>query len=210
MATKKTIIFDFDGTIADTLSQIFEIINQLAEKNGFKRLTRDEFEAVRSLPPLDIIKKFKIPVLKIPYLVLEGQKMMRAKISESPLFPGVKEVLTELKNRGYRLGILSSNSKENIEMFLKKHNLMFFDFIHSEQNLFGKDKSLKNILKSNNLNKNEVIYVGDEVRDIVACEKVGVDMIAVTWGLNSSQILERYHPQYLISTPSEILEKISA
>ncbi len=209
MTSKKTIIFDFDGTIADTLPFTYEILKELAKKYKIVDLTPEEFNRYRSKSPIEAIKDYKIPLYKLPFLLREGQQMLEKNISKIGFIAGMKETLKELKNRGYRLGVLSSNSKENIERFLKNHNLRIFDFIHSESNIFGKDKSLKNILKSNNLNKNEVIYVGDEVRDIVACEKVGVDVIAVTWGFNSPQILRKYHPRYLINTPSEILEKIS-
>jgi HAD superfamily hydrolase (TIGR01549 family) len=206
MKNKKVIIFDFDGTLADTLSFTFAIVNKLAKKYRFKEVARTEFEKARNQSAIDIIKKYRIPIWKIPALVYKGQQLLRSEMSRVRFFPGIKEILIELKKRGYRLGILSSNSEENIKIFLENNQGEdLFDFIHSEKNLFGKDKALRNIIKKYNLNKEEVLYVGDEVRDIVACKKVGIDIIAVTWGFNSKTIIDKNKPQSVINSPKQLL-----
>ncbi len=202
---KKMIIFDFDGTIADSISFIFETANILAEKAGVKKLNTEELNLLRTKSPMEIIKTLKIPLYKIPFLLRDGRRLMHEKMEKIKFVDGMEEVLIELKSRGYRLGILSSNSKENIVKFLKKHRMEIFDFVHSELNLFGKDGALTRIIKENNLNKDEVLYVGDEVRDIESCLKIGLEVVAVTWGFNSRKILQEYHPQHIIDKPEELL-----
>jgi phosphoglycolate phosphatase-like HAD superfamily hydrolase len=83
-----------------------------------------------------------------------------------------------------------------------------FSFIHSELNLFGKSGALDKMLKKYKLHKPDVLYVGDEVRDIEACKKVGVDIVSVTWGFNSREVLEKYQPNKLVGTPEELLQCI--
>jgi phosphoglycolate phosphatase len=106
-----------------------------------------------------------------------------------------------LNKRGYRLGILTSNSSNNVKSFLRRNNLEYFDFIHSESNLFGKDKVLKRL----KVRLNNLVYVGDETRDVEAGKKCGVKVVAVTWGLSTKEPLFKSRPDWLISDPNELL-----
>jgi HAD superfamily hydrolase (TIGR01549 family) len=203
------LIFDFDGTIADTLSAIVRLVNEHAKEINIKPLDETDVDELRGMSNLDIIKKYKVPLLKVPYLVLRAQKELNHRIGEMSLFPGVKELVFDLKRRGIRLGILTSNSRENVQKFLKAHDLDVFDFIHAEQNFFGKNWALLHLLKKFNLKKEEVIYVGDEVRDIEACQKVSVPVIAVSWGFHRRKLLQDKLPTYLVDSPDEIRAIVS-
>ena len=206
MSNKKTINFDFDGTIADTIPFLLEIINQLARENNFPELKQLEFIKAKSESPLQIIKKYKIPLYKIPGLLIRGQQLLGQKMGQVKFIRGMREILFKLKNKGYRFGILSSNSVANIKLFLQANKCPVFNFIHSEKNLFGKDKSLKNILKKYKLKKDDIVYVGDEVRDIEACRKAGIKIIAVAWGFNNKDLLFESCPDYMVDKPEDILK----
>ena len=134
-----TLIFDFDGTIADTLSAIIRLVNEHAKEFNIKPLADTDVDELRGMSNLEIIKKYKVPLVKVPYLVLRAQKELNQRIGEMSLFPGVKELVLDLKRRGIRMGILTSNSRENVQKFLRAQVLDVFDFIHAEQNFFGKN-----------------------------------------------------------------------
>jgi len=199
-----TLIFDFDGTIADTLSAIIRLVNEHAEEFNIKPLAETDVDELRGMSNLDIIKKYKVPLVKVPYLALRAQKELNQRIGEMSLFPGVKELVLDLKRRGIRLGILTSNSRENVRKFLMAQDLDVFDFIHAEQNFFGKNWALLHLLKKFHLKKEEVIYAGDEVRDIEACQKVNIAVIAVSWGFHRRKLLQDKRPTYLVDSPDEI------
>lgn len=202
-----TIIFDFDGTLGNSMALIFKIYNLLSAKYGLKNISISQVEKFRNKTPKEILSYLAIPFFKIPFLFFEGRSMFYDRISEVELFQGILPVL-KILSKHYSLGVLTSNSKKNIEAFLKQNNLNFFEFIHSEFNIFGKDKALKKIMNSRSLNKEEVLYVGDEVRDIESCKKIGVDIVSVSWGLNAKEVLSRYNPEYLISKPEELLKVV--
>lgn len=199
-----TLIFDFDGTIADTLSAIIRLVNEHAEEFHIKPLAETDVDELRGMSNLEIIKKYKVPLVKVPYLALRAQKELNQRIGEMSLFPGVKELVLDLKRRGIRMGILTSNSRENVQKFLRAQDLDVFDFIHAEQNFFGKNWALLHLLKKFNLKKEEVIYAGDEVRDIEACQKVNIAVIAVSWGFHRRKLLQDKRPTYLVDSPDEI------
>ena len=204
----KTVIFDFDGTIADTLTTIVKLFNTQAKEFGLQPITKRDLEKFRNQSPFEIIKHFGISLIKAPFIAAKIRAELKKKIASVKLFPRIKEILNKLKNKGFQLGILSSNSKENIEEFLKKNDLSVFDFIHCEEKLFGKGQALKNLLKIHRLKNNEVLYVGDEVRDIEACREIGVKIISVTWGFNKKEILKKNKPDFLVDKPEQILRTI--
>lgn len=202
--TRCTLIFDFDGTIADTLSVIIRMVNGHADEFHIRPLDDQDVEDLRGLTNLEIIKKYRIPPLKIPALVLRSQKELHNRMHEVPIFPGIRDLVLELKAQGFRLGILTSNSEENVRKFLRQKDLDVFDFIHSESNLFGKNRALLHLLHKHDLHREDVVYIGDEARDIEACRRVRIAVVAVSWGFHRRELLQGHNPDHLVDTPDEL------
>ena len=204
------LIFDFDGTLANTLSAIIKLINGHAQEYQIKPLGDKDVENLRGMSNLDIIRKYHIPVVKVPSLILRTQKELHQKIDQVELFPGIRELVLSLKRRMFRLGILTSNSRENVQKLLRARDLDVFDFIHSESNFFGKTRALLHLLHKHGLAKDEVIYIGDEARDIEACHHAGVAVIAVSWGFHRKDLLRAKNPTFLVDSPVEIENIVTA
>lgn len=203
---KKIIIFDFDGTIADSFPPMIKILKNQVKEMGYGDLSDKQIEILRSMRPFDIIRYFKFPIWKIPKLINTVREKLFLQINTVKIFSGVRELIEDLKNRNIRFGILTSNSKKAVEAFLKINSLDGFEFIESETNIFKKSSHLSYIIKKYSLNKKDIIYVGDEVRDIEACHEARIDVIAVTWGYNNKEVLEKNNPTFIVNSPSEILK----
>ncbi|MBD2570284.1 HAD-IA family hydrolase [Anabaena lutea] len=207
--TQKVIIFDFDGTIADTVDALVTLANRLALEFGYVQITPNELALLRNLTSREIIKYSGISLFRIPFLVKKVKSELKDKIKDFQPIPGMKEVLTELKNQDFRLGIITSNSQENVTEFLNCHDLGYlFEFIHSGVTIFGKTTIINNVLRQRQIKSQSVIYVGDETRDIEASKKANIKVIAVTWGFNSAEALLKQKPDFLIDHPSELLQII--
>ncbi len=128
---------------------------------------------------------------------------------EIPLIDGIHTVLHTLKSKGYRLGIVSSNGEENIRRFLKHHDVDVFEVIHTGSSLFGKHRIIDRFLSKFDLNQREVVFIGDEVRDVEAAQKSGIHVIAVTWGFNSHEALLTLKPDKIVTHPTELLPALS-
>jgi phosphoglycolate phosphatase len=201
MKDMPTIVFDFDGTLVDSMKATLEIINNLSSVHGFRKVKESEIEAFRKNGSREMIKKLGIPLLKLPRVVFEVRKGINERIETLDPIKGMPKIIKSLNARGYKLGILTSNSSVNVKSFLKRNDLEYFEFIHSESNIFGKDKVLKRLKgKLKNL-----VYVGDETRDIEAGKKCNIKVVAVTWGFNAKRPLFDSKPDWLISDPNELL-----
>ncbi|MEA5507071.1 HAD-IA family hydrolase [Halotia wernerae UHCC 0503] len=209
--TQKVIIFDFDGTIADTVDALVSIANRLAVEFGYVQITPQELALLRNLTSREIIKYSGISLFRIPFLLKKVKGELKNKIQEFKPIPGIQEALIDLQNHGYKLGIITSNSKENVTAFLKNNELdNLFDFIYSGVTIFGKTTIINNVLRQKQLKPQAVIYVGDETRDIEASRKANIKVIAVTWGFNSQKVLAQQNPDFLIHQPNELLEVIKS
>ncbi|TFI55676.1 HAD family hydrolase [Mastigocladus laminosus UU774] len=208
--TQKVIIFDFDGTIADTVDALVSVANRLAEEFGYVQITPEELNLLRNLTSREIINYSGISVFRIPFLVKKVKGELKRKIPELKPIAGMKEALIDLKNAGHHLGIITSNSKDNVTEFLKINELdNLFEFIYSGVTIFGKTTIINNVLRQKQIKVEEVIYVGDETRDIEASKKSNIKVVAVTWGFNSPEVLAKQKPNYLIHHPSELLEVVN-
>jgi len=207
--TQKVIIFDFDGTIADTVDALVNIANSLAVEFSFAPITSEEFLILKNLTSREIFKYSGIPLFKIPFLLKKVKKELKNKIPELKPIPGIEEALIELKESGNRLGIITSNSKGNVKEFLKINNLdNLFEFVHTGVTIFGKTTIINNVLKQKQIKTQEVIYVGDETRDIEASKKAQIKVCSVTWGFNSQEALAKENPDFLIHHPQELIEVV--
>ncbi len=205
--TTKVIIFDFDGTIADTVDALVSIANNLAVEFNYAQITPEEFVILKNLTSKEIFKYSGIPLFKIPFLLKKVKRELKNKIPELKPIQGIPEALLELKNDGNRLGIVTSNSKDNVKEFLKVNNLdNLFEFVHPGVTIFGKTKIINNILRQKQIKTQQVIYVGDETRDIEASKKSQVKVCSVTWGFNSEVALAKENPDFLIHHPRELVE----
>jgi phosphoglycolate phosphatase len=214
---KKYVVFDFDGTIVDSRNQFIKAFNEAAAKFGFRKMKGAKLDYFSSMSvKVSFTERYRMmgfPIYKLPIALIKAPRAakeirqnLRKGISSLREFDGMREVFFKLKESGYKLAIISTNSGSNIQEFLKRNDLEVFDKVFSSKGLFGKYYTIKKFLTKMKIKKEEMIYVGDELRDIVACQKTGVDIISVTWGYNSLDTLKQGNPRFIASNPSDLTE----
>jgi phosphoglycolate phosphatase len=201
----KLIIFDFDGTIADTLSAVVEIALKLNDKLRLFKKEEINIEDFRNMSSRDFINKLSMPKYKLIYYFWEGRRMFGSKIKSVQVFPGIKEVLENFHKAGIKLAVVTINSKSNVRRFLENNNINYFDIIASPLFFFNKAKEIKKVMERLNIKPEDTVYVGDETRDIECAQKAGVKSVAVTWGYHFRDLLARFKPNYMADTPEELL-----
>ena len=210
LARPKLLLFDFDGTVADTFQCGLEILNLMAPVFKYRRLEDADVSRARDMRTRELMKFLGIPATRMAKISQRGKEELNLRMDGIQPFDGMVEILRSLHADGFRLGILTSNSEENVAVFLKKFSIELFDFVCTSSKLTGKGRVIRKILKTHKLKPKQVLLVGDEVRDIEAAQETGIHMAAVTWGYNSRKAICSLNPDHVIETPEELREMVCA
>lgn len=202
----KYVFFDFDGTIADTERINFKIFEQLADKYKIRRVSYEELINIKKMSAKQLIDYLNVKKHKLPFILRRGKKLLSQNIKNVELCKeNFVDIVKALKNNGVKVAIITTNSKNNVASFLQNHEFNCFDFIVSSS-MFGKEHKIRKILKKESLEPNEVLYVGDEIRDITAAKSSNIKIASVSWGYNTVESLLKYKPDYLLNDPSELID----
>jgi phosphoglycolate phosphatase len=204
----RLILFDFDGTLADTLPWFRSVFHIVGEKHGFRKLDQGDHEKLRERDSKEILKMLGVPFWKVPMIANEMRGLMASRIRETKLFPGTSALLKNLAAKGARLGIVSSNSFENVSQILGAENMLRIQYHECGVSMFGKASKLKKVLRSSKTPPAQAIYIGDELRDLVAARAARVPFGAVSWGYNSPEALKKQCPDEMFLSMEEIVEKV--
>jgi len=207
----KNLIFDADGTLLDTVYGVQQSINYAMRKLGLPEFTKEQvlpflgpslMDTVINTLKFDEKMATKIVVLYREFYAKEGYAICE-------LFPGVKELLFELKNRGYTLTLATNKAQPYIEKIMQeKEVLELFDGIYGQElGQFSSDKTP--LVKKATAIAQPAIMVGDRFIDIIAAKNVGIDSIGVLWGSAEDGEFEEYEPTYVVEKPEDILKIVS-
>jgi len=203
---KSFLLFDFDGSIADSMHLGQKIANLIAPEFGLKAFSEEDFKRFRSLPMHKVIKELRIPFYKIPRVMSRALIEYRHFLPELEPCEGIVEMLKTLFDMRIPVALLSSNTGENVQMFLSRHSIDNFMWVEGTSGILKKAHRIKQQLKKHQLDAKNVIYIGDETRDIDAAHTCGLKVIAVTWGFHTADLLCSHNPDYLVEKPEEIVQ----
>ncbi len=204
------VVFDFDGTLCDSFRPVIGALNEIHESYGFRKVVEQEVPELRNFEMKEVLGRIGIGTFKLPFVVRRLRKLLAPRIATMGTFDGIPGLIADLNAKSLNVGVLTSNSLENVNLFLSNKN-MKMDFVSAGSSLFGKARHLNKL--KNKVTADVVrIYVGDETRDMQAAKEAGFVSVAVTWGYNTKSALERVEPDYIAENASmleEVLEKIS-
>ena len=197
MSKYDLVIFDFDGTLADTFTWFKFAINKAAVRYRFKQLSESEMEQLRNLETKEIIRYLGVSWWKMPFIAKYMRKLMGEDISHIKLFPGVRELLINLKSKNMKIIVLSSNSRENVEKVLGTDLLDTITHLECGISILGKKDKLNKVLRKYQALPENVIAIGDETRDIEAARTLKIISGAVSWGYSTPEALARENPDFI-------------
>jgi phosphoglycolate phosphatase len=204
------VIFDFDGTLADSTAWAIRAVRPLAERFKFKAVTEDEIAMLRGRTSREIIDYLGLPLWKVPLVAAHGKKMMAAEAHAIPLFSGTGDLLRALSAAGLRLAIVSSNSEATIRSILGAELAALVDHYGCGAAIFGKAAKFKAVVKAARIAKDRVLCIGDETRDIEAAREAGLACGAVEWGYATRRALADHGPTMMFSAMDEIISRVAA
>ena len=209
----KLCVFDLDGTLLDTLDTVCEHINLALREEGIAPIST--FECARLLGKSAGDMFVEILSARGAFDLLRLQSLFRAYtrassgdlVGHSKPFPGIRELLHQLQERGVRVGVLS-NKRDESAKGLMYH---FFPTVrYTKGYLEGERRKpdpeqLWKLISHFGCTRDEVLYIGDTEVDIETGKNAGVKTIAVSWGYRTEAALRSAGASHVISLPEEIL-----
>ncbi len=212
----KVIIFDFDGTLCDTRSNIIIAFRATMEHLGLDMRDEETCGATIGLTLRDGFKSMypDFDDAKIDYCVETYRQIFAERRKElmPDLFPGVKETLEALRKRGYRMTIATSRLTDSLMLFMRHHGIdHYFEYaVGSDSVTHHKphpEPALKT-LRELNITPSEAIMVGDMPVDIAMAHNAGIRAIGVDYGNATRKELEAAEADWIVDDITKILSII--
>jgi phosphoglycolate phosphatase len=206
----KLVIFDFDGTLADSARWLARELNPLARRFGFRQVNESEIEALRGRDTHDVLRLLGVPAWKLPFIARRLRRRMAEDAETIQLFPGAKALLRRLACQGVVLGVVSSNSAENVQRILGPEAAALVEHYECGAALFGKAAKFRKLVRRARVKPCETLCIGDETRDIEAAREAGLASGAVAWGYARREVLAERAPTWFFETPDEVAARFAA
>lgn len=200
----KAVIFDFDGTIVDSLAAVIRVLEQI--KGTKKPMSEAEVEKLENLSMWQVARAMKVPLWKVPIIAARGRQLFHGHMENVRLHPGMASLLAMLHKK-LPLFVLSTNRSKNIEKYLSMHGLdRYVTRIYGEANPLSKVHKMRELLSREGLKAQDTLCIGDEIVDIKSAHKLGMPVAAVSWGFSSRDGLISYNPESLSDTVTNLRE----
>jgi phosphoglycolate phosphatase len=203
------VIFDLDGTLADSFPWFLRNVNGIADRFGFRRIADGDVEQLRHAGSREIVKRLEVPTWKLPLIARHMRRMKADHIDGIPLFPGVEAMLRGLRDGGLTLALVSSDHEANARRQLGAVANLFAHF-DCGASLFGKAKKFRRLVKRTGVSPQQVLSVGDEVRDIEAARTAGIACAAVMWGYAAPDALRALKPDLVFERMDDVATTLVA
>lgn len=209
-----TIIFDLDGTLVDSLEDLADTVNILLNKRGYPVHKLDQYRYFVGNGVIKLIEralpqehKDEVMVLKKEFDEIYSLNCL----NKTYVYSGIKELIDELKVRGFNLAVVTNKPQEHAVRIIKSLFPKRFKYVFGNSMRHPKkpDPCLTNlVINLFDVKKNEVIYIGDSDIDIQTAKNAKVKSIGVAWGFRGAKELRESKADYVVNQASEILEVI--
>jgi phosphoglycolate phosphatase len=206
---ERAVIFDFDGTIADSFDYVFAFL--LGEARKSRTYTSAERQQMRTMSMPRLAVHLGVPAWRLVFTYFRGRRYLRTHMETVHAFDGMVEVIRQLHADGWSLFVASANSSRNVRNMLRQYGVLdYFTAALGGSSFMGKASFIRHMLRRYRLRKSNTWYVGDEKGDVVAAAAAGVPCIAVSWGFADPADLQYLAPAGFAEKPADIPKILEA
>jgi phosphoglycolate phosphatase len=200
----RLVLFDFDGTLADSFPFFLQVFNELAAEHGFKAIDPATLPSLRHHTARQMMKHVGMPFWKLPIVAKSFIARMRVSVSSIQRFDGVDAVLKHLVAKGATLAIVTSNSLENVHAILGPDNMRHISHFECGMSIFGKPARIQRVFRQTRIPREAAIYIGDQLTDLEAAHKAGIPFGAVSWGYGTLESMRTHGADHEFESMSEL------
>lgn len=194
------IIFDWDGTLMDSIDKIVACVSEAAKLTN---LPVPSPESIRNIIGLSLDNAMatlypSLPSAKRQQLVdAYRHQYSHSNEQQTPFYPGIKDWLMLLKEQGYKLAVATGKGRNGLDRMLFEHDLTdFFAITYCADEALSKPHPLmlNNILCELDMDPEQALMIGDSSFDLEMANNANMDCIGVTYGVHCETVLSRYNP----------------
>ena len=204
------VIFDFDGTLADSFAWFLSAWNSVAPTRGLRPVEPAQLDEYRGLGVREMMRALDVPLLKVPALMTAMRREMSRNLAQVQLFDGAGALLAGLRRHGVRCAIVSSNTQANVEHILGRKYAAMIDHFACGASLLGKRRKFREVLAAVDVPCGKTLCVGDELRDADAAAAAGLDFIGASWGFATPAALAAASPLAPAASFDELFARVIA
>ena len=211
----KAIIFDLDGTLTDTLEDLYLSVNYALRSCGLPERSLDEVRrfvgnGVRQLIERAVPEGTDPPVVAKCFETFHSYYIIHCQ-DHTALYPGIATLLMSLHTKGYRMAVVSNKIQDGVTELAQSYFRGVIDVAIGEQPGIPRKPEpdmLYNALAQLGVDASEAIYVGDSDVDLQTAANAGLPCISVLWGFRSRNFLVAHGATMLAETPQDILQLV--
>ncbi len=207
MARYRLVVFDFDGTLADSWPWFMANLAGLVERHRLRKVAPDEIETLRGRPSREVVRHLGVRFWQMPFIARDMRRRVAADAGAIPLFDGVPELLRDIAATGTSIAVVTSNAEAMVRRVLGPSASCIDHFVCGIA-MFGKARRFRRLRRKLGLAPSDVLCVGDEVRDIDAAREAGLAAGAVLWGYANAAALAAAKPDLTFATRDAVRETV--
>ncbi|GGE59465.1 hydrolase [Streptosporangium jomthongense] len=206
----KVVIFDWDGTLVDSVDHIADSLHQAATELGYPALEREAYRDIIGLGMVEALEKLYPGISRDEIVAVRqgyANYFFRKVTTPQNIFDGMSEVVADLRSAGRGCSVATGKSRRGLQSALVSSGLgMHFDITRCADETRSKPdpRMLEEILVFYGIEPTEAVMIGDTRYDLEMAQRIGMPSIGVEWGVHKRDVLGEYAPHAIVSSVPDL------
>ncbi len=208
----KVVIFDWDGTLVDSVEHIADSLHQAATELGYPALEREAYRDIIGLGMVEALDKLYPGISREEMSAIrEGYaRYFFSKVTTPQnVFEGMADVVTDIRRGGRGCSVATGKSRRGLDGALVSSGLgPHFDITRCADETRSKPDPtmLKEIITFYGIEPSEAVMIGDTRYDLEMAQRIGMPSIGVEWGVHKRDVLGQYDPRAVVDSVQDLRE----
>ncbi|MEO9524904.1 MULTISPECIES: HAD family hydrolase [Pseudomonadota] len=206
----KVVIFDWDGTLVDSVEHIAESLHQAATELGYPQLEREAYRDIIGLGMIEALEKLYPGISREEMTAIRegyGRYFFSKVTTPQNVFAGMADVVTDIRGAGLGCSVATGKSRRGLDMALDSSGLgPHFNITRCADETRSKPDPamLEEIVRFYGIEPADAVMIGDTRYDLDMAQRIGMPSIGVEWGVHKRDVLGDYAPHAIVDTVPDL------